>query len=237
MSLPPSGKTVRIQQRNKVATIGWDRIVPPPANKEAFLPPELRTKSPTVSGGLGRNPEGLANKPASPNLSAGENVSGNYAARRSGEVGSGRSGEDGDLLRRSRGPTPPGHHGVDGERYPLESRPAGSSAGPATRSGEGERQEFARRPARTLEMQEEFFTRLIQEKTPLRIICFEGLVVEGILKRTDTYGLLVETEGGEELLFKHGVIGIRPLPKTGRVLRTVSEEPEAEMGEKGTEEF
>jgi sRNA-binding regulator protein Hfq len=43
-------------------------------------------------------------------------------------------------------------------------------------------------------------------RVPLEIVCFDGIVIHGYLRAWERYSLLVDTEDGEILLMKHGVI-------------------------------
>ncbi len=61
-------------------------------------------------------------------------------------------------------------------------------------------------------MEDDFFRQLVTTGTPVHIRCRDGFQIpEAVVKDFGTYSLLVETEGGRELVFKHGIISIRPL--------------------------
>jgi sRNA-binding regulator protein Hfq len=44
---------------------------------------------------------------------------------------------------------------------------------------------------------------------PVEAVCFEGLRITGRLVAFDQYALILEVDGGEAVLFKHGVIMLR----------------------------
>lgn len=61
-------------------------------------------------------------------------------------------------------------------------------------------------------MEDDFFRHLVATGIPVHIRCRDGYeILEGILKDFGTYSLLVETDAGRELVFKHGIIAIRPM--------------------------
>ncbi len=62
-------------------------------------------------------------------------------------------------------------------------------------------------------MEDEFFRQLVTTGAPVHIRCRDGYEIpEGVLTGFGTYSLMVVTDAGEELVFKHGIISIRPLP-------------------------
>ncbi|HXF82950.1 MAG TPA: RNA chaperone Hfq [bacterium] len=61
-------------------------------------------------------------------------------------------------------------------------------------------------------MEDEFFRHLVTTGIPVHIRCRDGYeILGGVLRDFGTYSLIVETEAGKELVFKHGIITIRPL--------------------------
>ena len=74
------------------------------------------------------------------------------------------------------------------------SRPGGASARTGRQSGE-----------------DGFYLALLEARTPVRIRCRDGYeIAHAVLRDVGTETLLVEAEGGTELLYKHAVISIRP---------------------------
>jgi len=68
------------------------------------------------------------------------------------------------------------------------------------------------RPGTRGAMEDDFFRQLIAAGTPVHIRCRDGYqIASAVLRGFGTYTLMVETESGEELVFKHGVISIRAL--------------------------
>lgn len=64
-------------------------------------------------------------------------------------------------------------------------------------------------------MEDDFFRHLVVTGLPVHIRCRDGYeIAEAVLKDFGTYTLLVETDAGKELIFKHGIISIRPLRAT-----------------------
>ncbi len=60
-------------------------------------------------------------------------------------------------------------------------------------------------------MEDDFFRHLVTTGVPVHIRCREGYEIRGgVVKDFGTYSLLVESDGGIELVFKHGIISIRP---------------------------
>jgi hypothetical protein len=63
-------------------------------------------------------------------------------------------------------------------------------------------------------VEDAFYRSLVGERTPVHLRCRDGYEVpHAIVRDTGTYALLVETEDGLELFFKHAIISIRVLPK------------------------
>jgi len=95
-------------------------------------------------------------------------------------------------------------------------RPGGAEvAQPMNRQQDMERNRFAPKSS----MEDDFFRHLVATGIPVHIRCRDGYeILEGILKDFGTYSLLVETDAGRELVFKHGIITIRPM-----TARTVQE--------------
>lgn len=61
-------------------------------------------------------------------------------------------------------------------------------------------------------MEDEFLRQLVAAGTPVHIRCRDGYEIpQAVVRDFGTYSLLVEHAGGRELVFKHGIIAIRPL--------------------------
>jgi len=87
-------------------------------------------------------------------------------------------------------------------------RPGGAEvAQPMNRPGM-ERGRFAAKSS----MEDDFIRQLMAGGVAVHIRCRDGYeITDGVVKDFGTYSLLVETRGGRELVFKHGIISIRPL--------------------------
>lgn len=94
-------------------------------------------------------------------------------------------------------------------------RPGGAEVAQPMNRQDLERNRFAPKSS----MEDDFFRHLVATGIPVHIRCRDGYeILEGILKDFGTYSLLVETDAGRELVFKHGIITIRPM-----TARTVQE--------------
>jgi sRNA-binding regulator protein Hfq len=92
-------------------------------------------------------------------------------------------------------------------------RPGGAEVAQPMNRPEIERGRFSPKSS----MEDEFIKHLMATGTPIHIRCRDGYeITDGIVRDFGTYSLLVETRGGRELVFKHGIISIRPLGAGGR---------------------
>lgn len=67
------------------------------------------------------------------------------------------------------------------------------------------------RPNPKSAMEDAFYQRLVDTAAPVYIRCVDGYEIRNaVFKGYGTYAILVEVSGVEELLFKHGIISIRP---------------------------
>jgi sRNA-binding regulator protein Hfq len=103
------------------------------------------------------------------------------------------------------------------ERATLEQirpeRPGGAEVAQPMNRPEMERGRFAAKSS----MEDEFIRQLMASGAAVHIRCRDGYEIpDGVVKDFGTYSLLVETRGGRELVFKHGIISIRPLTGTGQ---------------------
>jgi sRNA-binding regulator protein Hfq len=92
-------------------------------------------------------------------------------------------------------------------------RPGGAEVAQPMNRPEMERGRFAAKSS----MEDEFIRQLMASGAAIHIRCRDGYEIpDGVVKDFGTYSLLVETRGGRELVFKHGIISIRPLTGTGQ---------------------
>jgi sRNA-binding regulator protein Hfq len=69
----------------------------------------------------------------------------------------------------------------------------------------------AGRPAPRVSMEDAFYRRLVTAGVPVHIRCRDGYEIPtAVIRDFGTYSLLVEVSGVHELVFKHGIIAIRP---------------------------
>ncbi|MDR7423298.1 MAG: hypothetical protein QN159_12645 [Armatimonadota bacterium] len=67
------------------------------------------------------------------------------------------------------------------------------------------------RPAPRVSMEDAFYRRLVAAGVPVHIRCRDGYEIPtAVIRDFGTYSLLVEVNGVAELVFKHGIIAIRP---------------------------
>ncbi|TMI73352.1 MAG: hypothetical protein E6H05_09970 [Bacillati bacterium ANGP1] len=95
---------------------------------------------------------------------------------------------------------------------PERSGGATVSPPPAKSEVESRIDQGQARPAQRSSMEDEYLRHLVATGIPVHIRCRDGYEVpEATVKDVGTYSLLVESETGRELIFKHGIISIRPL--------------------------
>ncbi len=98
------------------------------------------------------------------------------------------------------------------EQIRPERQGGAEVAQPMNRS-EMERGRFAPKGS----MEDDFIKNLMATGVAVHIRCRDGYeITDGVVKDLGTYSLLVETRGGRELVFKHGIISIRPLGPSGQ---------------------
>lgn len=92
-------------------------------------------------------------------------------------------------------------------------RPGGAAMASMARPDAGaQTDQPAARPAQRNSMEDEYLRSLVSVSTPVHIRCRDGYEIpEAVIKDVGTYSILVETDGGRELVFKHGILSIRPL--------------------------
>lgn len=113
--------------------------------------------------------------------------------------------------------------GRPAETAPAEAPPAGENGwvddGVATleqirpeRQGGAEVAQPMNRFTPKGSMEDDFFRHLVTTGIPVHIRCRDGYeILGGVLRDFGTYSLMVETDAGRELVFKHGIITIRPM--------------------------
>jgi sRNA-binding regulator protein Hfq len=92
-------------------------------------------------------------------------------------------------------------------------RPGGAAMASMARPDAGPRTDQpGARPAQRSSMEDEYLRSLVSSSTPVHIRCRDGYEIpEAVIKDVGTYSILVESDTGGELVFKHGILAIRPL--------------------------
>lgn len=92
-------------------------------------------------------------------------------------------------------------------------RPGGATVTPEAPRDTGARpDQTAARSGQRSSMEDEYLRHLVATGTPVHIRCRDGYeITEAVVKEFGTYSLLIENDTGRELVFKHGIISIRPL--------------------------
>lgn len=73
------------------------------------------------------------------------------------------------------------------------------------------------------------------QRIPLEIVCFDGIVIHGYLKAWERFNLIVQTPDGEMLIMKHGIIRILPRAFRPTAPRAPQAEELSDTGEDGGE--
>ncbi|MFV5170076.1 RNA chaperone Hfq [Bacillus cereus] len=58
-------------------------------------------------------------------------------------------------------------------------------------------------------LQEQLLQEAFQKRKDITLILVKGLHVKGIIKRYDTFSILIEFEGKQQLVYKHAISTIR----------------------------
>lgn len=103
---------------------------------------------------------------------------------------------------------------------PERSGGAAVSSGPAKSDVASRADQGPARSGPRSSMEDEYLRHLVASGVPVHLRCRDGYEIpEAIVKDFGTYTLLVESDTGRELIFKHGIISIRPL-RAGNHLTT-----------------
>jgi len=65
------------------------------------------------------------------------------------------------------------------------------------------------RPAEAV--QDDFLNRLRREQTPVTVLLTDGSRLAGRVKSFDRFSILLESQGQEQLLFKHAIATLAPM--------------------------
>jgi host factor-I protein len=64
---------------------------------------------------------------------------------------------------------------------------------------------------KAINLQDVFLNQVRKEKIPVTVYLTNGFQFKGIVRGFDTYSLIVDSEGKQELIFKHAVSTIMPI--------------------------
>jgi host factor-I protein len=64
---------------------------------------------------------------------------------------------------------------------------------------------------KAINLQDVFLNQVRKEKIPVTVYLTNGFQFKGIVKGFDTYSLILDSEGKQELVFKHAVSTIMPV--------------------------
>jgi host factor-I protein len=64
---------------------------------------------------------------------------------------------------------------------------------------------------KAINLQDVFLNQVRKERVPVTVYLTNGFQFKGIVKGFDTYSLIVDSEGKQELIFKHAVSTIMPI--------------------------
>jgi host factor-I protein len=64
---------------------------------------------------------------------------------------------------------------------------------------------------KAINLQDVFLNQVRKEKIPVTVYLTNGFQFKGIVRGFDTYSIIVDSEGKQELIFKHAVSTIMPL--------------------------
>jgi host factor-I protein len=64
---------------------------------------------------------------------------------------------------------------------------------------------------KAINLQDVFLNQVRKERVPVTVYLINGFQFKGIVKGFDQYSLIVDSEGKQELIFKHAVSTIMPI--------------------------
>ncbi|MBI4277889.1 MAG: RNA chaperone Hfq [Armatimonadetes bacterium] len=185
---------------------------PPPPSAPPSPAPSLRPFPRASSSGPAASPEPVAPaaRPGPPSSGAVSTSAATARARTSGpsresqpfDVQRSAAAAASDVLKDISEIRPEPRGGAPVNTREMHERPTGVAGHVERRQGTDRRQV----------MEDQFYQGLVDGGAPVRILCVDGYEIpQAVIRAFGTYSLLVEAEGREELIFKHGIISIRPL--------------------------
>ncbi|MGF1438498.1 RNA chaperone Hfq [Bacillus thuringiensis] len=70
-------------------------------------------------------------------------------------------------------------------------------------------QAFQKNRSNMLSLQEQLLQEAFQKRKDITLILLKGLHVKGMIRGFDTYSVLIEVEGKQQLVYKHAISTIR----------------------------
>lgn len=67
--------------------------------------------------------------------------------------------------------------------------------------------------ANTTNLQDTYLNKLRKEKVFLTVILMNGFQLRGVIKSFDNFTVLIETDGKQQLIFKHAIFHVCPIEK------------------------
>jgi host factor-I protein len=64
---------------------------------------------------------------------------------------------------------------------------------------------------KAINLQDVFLNQVRKERVPVTVYLTNGFQFKGIIKGFDTYSLIMDSDGKQELIFKHAVSTIMPI--------------------------
>jgi len=64
--------------------------------------------------------------------------------------------------------------------------------------------------ANSTNVQDTYLNKLRKEKIPLTVFLLNGFQLRGVIKSFDNFTVLIETEGKQQLIFKHAISTFAP---------------------------
>jgi host factor-I protein len=68
---------------------------------------------------------------------------------------------------------------------------------------------------KAINLQDVFLNQVRKDKIPVTVFLISGFQIKGVVKGFDTYSLILDSDGKQELVFKHAVstiIPVKPVP-------------------------
>ena len=84
---------------------------------------------------------------------------------------------------------------------------------------------------KTLNLQDVFLNQARKEKVPITCILTNGFQFKGVVKGFDSYAVIIDAEGKQELVYKHAISTIQPIRPISLATTTSDEHEFSVKGE------